>query len=107
MTRYEEVRELVKNDALRIKDIAQQTGYDKGHVSRLRKASRIDKLIADAVAAVSLPVIGIHMSNIFNRETERRTDLLLGNCRGHIIGFGMHGYEMAARQLIHMHSEKG
>ena len=51
MTRYEEVRELVKNDALRIKDIAQQTGYDKGHVSRLRKASRIDKLIADAVAA--------------------------------------------------------
>ena len=51
MTRYEEVRELVKNDALRIKDIAQQTGYDKGHVSRLRKASKLDKLIADAVAA--------------------------------------------------------
>jgi len=51
MTRYEEVRELVKNDALRIKDIAQQTGYDKGHVSRLRKESRIEKLIADAVAA--------------------------------------------------------
>jgi hypothetical protein len=51
MTRYEEVRELVKNDALRIKDIAQQTGYDKGHVSRLRKESRLQKVIADAVAA--------------------------------------------------------
>jgi hypothetical protein len=36
---------------LRIKDIVKQTGYDKGHVSRLRKASQIDKLIADAVAA--------------------------------------------------------
>jgi len=51
MTRYTEVRELVKNDALRIKDIAQQTGYDKGHVSRLRKESKLQKLIADAVAA--------------------------------------------------------
>ena len=42
---------MVKDESLRIKDIVKQTGYDKGHVSRLRKASRIDKLIADAVAA--------------------------------------------------------
>jgi hypothetical protein len=42
---------LVKDESLRIKDIVKQTGYDKGHVSRLRKASRIDKLIADAVDA--------------------------------------------------------
>lgn len=49
--RYFEVRMLVKDESLRIKDIVKQTGYDKGHVSRLRKASRIDKLIADAVAA--------------------------------------------------------
>ena len=51
MHRYFEVRALVKDESLRIKDIVKQTGYDKGHVSRLRKASRIDKLIADAVAA--------------------------------------------------------
>ena len=51
MHRYFAVRALVKDESLRIKDIVKQTGYDKGHVSRLRKASRIDKLIADAVAA--------------------------------------------------------
>ena len=51
MHRYFEVRMLVKDESLRIKDIVKQTGYDKGHVSRLRKASKIDKLIADAVAA--------------------------------------------------------
>ena len=50
MHRYFEVRALVKDESLRIKDIVKQTGYDKGHVSRLRKASRIDRLIADAVA---------------------------------------------------------
>ena len=37
MNRYTIVRELVKDPSLTIKDIAQQTGYDKGHVSRLRK----------------------------------------------------------------------
>jgi hypothetical protein len=51
MDRYFEVRMLVKDESLRIKDIVKQTGYDKGHVSRLRKASKLDKLIADAVAA--------------------------------------------------------
>jgi transcription elongation factor Elf1 len=35
--RFEEVRELVKDPSLRITDIARQTGYNKGHVSRLRK----------------------------------------------------------------------
>ena len=40
MNRYTKVRELVKDSSLTIKDIAQQTGYDKGHVSRLRKASQ-------------------------------------------------------------------
>lgn len=37
MNRYTKVRKLVKDPSLTIKDIAQQTGYDKGHVSRLRK----------------------------------------------------------------------
>ena len=37
MNRYTIVRELVKDPSLSIKDIAQQTGYDKGHVSRLRQ----------------------------------------------------------------------
>lgn len=57
--------------------------------------------IADAVAAVPAAVIGVHMSNIYNREPERRTDLLLGKCEGHVVGLGMHAYEMAAWYLIH------
>ena len=37
MNRFDAVRELVKNPSLRVTDIAKQTGYNKGHVSRLRK----------------------------------------------------------------------
>ena len=39
MNRFDAVRELVKDPSLRITDIAKQTGYNKGHVSRLRKES--------------------------------------------------------------------
>jgi hypothetical protein len=39
MSRAEIVRELVKDHSLRVTDIAKQTGYNKGHVSRLRKES--------------------------------------------------------------------
>ena len=37
--RSDAVRELVKDPSLRVTDIAKQTGYNKGHVSRLRKES--------------------------------------------------------------------
>lgn len=37
MNRFEAVRKLVKDPSLRVTDIAKQTGYNKGHVSRLRK----------------------------------------------------------------------
>ena len=37
MDRYKQVRELVKDPSLRVTEIAWKTGYNKGHVSRLRK----------------------------------------------------------------------
>ncbi len=51
--------------------------------------------IADAVAAISMPVIAVHMSNPLSREPERQTDLLLGKCLGVISGLGMKSYELA------------
>lgn len=51
--------------------------------------------IADAVAAISTPVIAVHMSNPLSREPERHTDLLLGKCLGVISGLGMKSYELA------------
>jgi len=51
--------------------------------------------IADAVAAIQVPVIAVHMSNPLSREPERHTDLLLGKCLGVISGLGMKSYELA------------
>jgi len=44
MNRFEAVRELVKDPSLRVTEIAWKTGYNKGHVSRLRKAAMRQEL---------------------------------------------------------------
>lgn len=56
--------------------------------------------IADAVKSIKSPVIGIHISNIYNRETARHHDLLLGACKGNISGLGLEGYELGVRYLV-------
>ncbi len=51
--------------------------------------------IADAIAAVSSPVIEVHISNTAKRETFRHTSFLTPVCIGVIGGFGLRSYELA------------
>ena len=56
--------------------------------------------LADAVAAIKTPVVGVHISNIYTRENERHTELLAQYCVGGIYGLGIKGYEIAIDYLI-------
>ncbi|MEA3241330.1 MAG: type II 3-dehydroquinate dehydratase [Pseudomonadota bacterium] len=51
--------------------------------------------IRDAIAAISIPVIEIHLSQISKREPFRHTSLTSPVCAGLISGFGYHGYLLA------------
>ena len=51
--------------------------------------------IGDAVAAVSVPVIEVHISNIFAREEFRKHSYVSAKCVGVISGLGLKGYELA------------
>ncbi|MFT7590318.1 MAG: 3-dehydroquinate dehydratase-2, partial [bacterium] len=62
--------------------------------------------IADAVAAVPAKVIGIHISNIYQREKERHIDLLAKNCEACMFGFGLEGYTMALSYISNTENEK-
>ena len=52
-------------------------------------------VLADAIKAISVPVVEVHISNLFGREQYRRHSFITGACKGQICGFGLKGYEMA------------
>jgi 3-dehydroquinate dehydratase-2 len=56
--------------------------------------------IADAVSAVSAPVIEVHITNISAREGFRHNSIVGRYCSGSIIGFGLFGYKLAVEALI-------
>ncbi len=55
--------------------------------------------LRDAVAAISIPVIEIHMSNIKAREPFRYRSLISALCKGSIVGFGWKSYLLGLRSL--------
>ena len=56
--------------------------------------------IRDAVAAVAIPTIEVHLSNTYAREPFRHKSLVAGVARARVLGFGATSYELALRGLV-------
>lgn len=56
--------------------------------------------LRDALSAVGLPAIEVHISNVYCREEFRRHSLLAPVCLGQISGLGITGYGLALRALV-------
>ena len=61
--------------------------------------------IRDALAAVNMPVVEVHISNIYRREEFRQKSLTAGASTGVITGFGGFGYHMGLIALMQMIGE--
>jgi len=55
--------------------------------------------IADAISSISTPVIEVHISNTFARESFRHKSFLSKVCKGVIIGFGLDSYKLAIQSF--------
>ncbi|MXQ55109.1 type II 3-dehydroquinate dehydratase [Shimazuella alba] len=51
--------------------------------------------IFDAIQAITVPVIEVHISNIHTRETFRHSSVIAPACKGQIVGFGTKSYDLA------------
>src|SRR5256712_10787676 len=56
--------------------------------------------LRDAVAAIKLPVVEVHLSNVHSREEFRRHSVIAGVARGQISGFGPQSYALGVGTLV-------
>lgn len=57
--------------------------------------------LADAISAIECPVIEIHISNVYARESFRSQSYLAPVCKGSISGFGLHSYTLALQSFLY------
>ncbi len=56
--------------------------------------------IRDAISAVGIPAIEVHLSNIYSREGFRHTSLIAPVCHGQVSGFGVHSYILGLQAAL-------
>lgn len=87
-----------------IVDQLQCVGFDtddcRGIVLNAGAYTHTSLAIADAIAAIKLPVVEVHISNVASREEIRHRSLIAPVCKGTITGFGMDSYRLAIEALI-------
>ena len=74
-------------------------GFD-GIVINPGAYSHTSVAIRDAISAIDIPVVEVHISNVFNREDFRKTLMTGAVCRGVISGLGFYSY-IAALNFLH------
>lgn len=61
--------------------------------------------IRDAISAVSIPTIEVHISNIYRREEFRKQNMIAPVCTSSIVGFGPYGYHLAMVGMMQIFNE--
>jgi len=72
-------------------------GKIKGIVLNAGAYTHTSIALADAVAAIGIPVIEVHISNVLAREEYRKTSFISAKCKGSISGLGLDGYGLAVQ----------
>ena len=84
-------------------NILQQTDCD-AVVLNAGAYSHYSYALRDCIECIGIPVIEVHMSNIYARETFRHTDVLADVCVANFVGRGIQGYFDAVEFLVNNHT---
>ena len=96
-----QVANVQSNDEGDIIDLLQQSP-DKvdGVIINAGAYTHTSIAIRDAIAAINIPVVEVHISNIYNREAFRHHSMLASVCVGQITGFGADSYVLGLWALV-------
>jgi len=83
-----------------VEKIQQARGVFDGILINAGGYTHTSVVIRDAISAVSIPTVEVHMTNIHSREEFRHTSLLSGVCIGIVAGFGENSYLLALEGLL-------
>jgi len=83
-----------------VNKIQQALGIYDGILINAGGYTHTSVVIRDAIAAVKIPTIEVHMTNIHAREEFRHTSLLSGVCKAIVAGFGEDSYVLALEGLV-------
>lgn len=82
-------------------DKIQETGFGyDGIILNAAAYTHTSIGIADAVKAITTPVVEVHISNTFSRETFRHQSYVSPYAKGVLIGFGLDGYKLAIQSFL-------
>jgi len=83
-------------------DILHEFGFEfDGIILNAGAYTHTSIAIADAIKAINTPVIEVHISNTFARESYRHHSYLSPVCKGVIVGFGLQSYHLALQYFLH------
>jgi 3-dehydroquinate dehydratase-2 len=116
-------RETLSDIEMRLRDVASEIGVELDFAQHNGEGEMIDRIhawrgsvdaviinggayshsslaIRDALTAIAVPYVEVHLTNIYAREPERRHSMLAGAALATVCGLGAYGYEAALRGLV-------
>jgi 3-dehydroquinate dehydratase-2 len=84
-----------------VEQVHELKGFAHGALVNAAAYTHTSIAVRDALLAVQIPFVEVHLSNIFARETERRHSLLADIAIGVVAGFGANSYLLGLDALLH------